>query len=201
MQEHTLRSLKLPEFKTLPRAIAIDLDGTLLDSSMQISKRNIRALKTCFVKKIPVILATARAERGVRRLCVPDILENCSLVLTNGAIVKGIAPLSGFHRQKLAFGLARQIVNLVQDFDPTLSINVEIEGHHFGYNRPVTPDELWEINSATPNMVLSIDEALSREPVKVAVNGLGKNLTGLIDQISKELMGRVSVIPSEHDTF
>ncbi|MDO9334076.1 MAG: HAD-IIB family hydrolase [Dehalococcoidales bacterium] len=193
--------MKQPKFRKLPRAIAIDLDGTLLNSSLQISSRNIRALKTCFAANIPVILATARAERGVRRLCVTDVLDKCSLVLSNGAIVKGVPPLSGFHKQQLASGLTRKIVDLVRNYDSNVRITIEIEGLDFGTDWQWDPVSLWETNSATPDMVISIDEAIAREPMKVSVAGVGKNLIGLIEELRKELKDKIAIIPSENNTF
>lgn len=191
----------IPEFKTIPKAIAVDLDGTLLNTSLQISPRNINALKKCFAMNIPVILATARAERAVHRLCTTEILNRCSLVLSNGAIIRGMPPLSGFYQQKLAPGITQKIVDSVRNYDSDVRITIELEGFDFGTDWKWDPISLWETNSATPDMVVSIDEAIAREPVKVSVNGLGKNLTGLINGLQKKLNNKIVVMPSENNTF
>lgn len=81
---------------------------------------------------IPVILSTARPERAVHRLCPPEILKRCSLVLSNGAITRGMPPLSGFYQQKLAPGITQKIVNLARDYDSDVRITIEIEGFDFG---------------------------------------------------------------------
>ncbi|ELK44264.1 HAD-IIB family hydrolase, partial [Halobacillus sp. BAB-2008] len=48
--------------------IAIDLDGTLLNSSSQISEENVRAIKEAQEKGVEVVIATGRAEFDVREL-------------------------------------------------------------------------------------------------------------------------------------
>jgi hydroxymethylpyrimidine pyrophosphatase-like HAD family hydrolase len=63
----------LPVFRRAPGAIALDLDGTLLNSRVQISERNRRALEKCLARGIPVIIATARPARSVRRRLGDDI--------------------------------------------------------------------------------------------------------------------------------
>ncbi len=193
--------MKIPDFIKLPRAVAIDLDGTLLNNKLQISVRNTNAIKACHKTNIPIIIASARAERAIRRLSSTDVLDRCSLVPSNGAIIKGVAPLSGFFKQKIAPGVVRKIVDLVRSYNPDVRITIEIEGFEFGTDWKWDPVSLWEINSATPDMVISIDEAIMREPMKVSVNGLGKNLTGLIEVLRKKLLNQVAVIPSENNTF
>ena len=39
--------MNLPKFTKLPGAVAIDLDGTLLNSKTQLSERNRAALEKC----------------------------------------------------------------------------------------------------------------------------------------------------------
>ena len=56
--------MNLPKFTKLPGAVAIDLDGTLLNSKTQLSERNRAALEKCIERGIPVIIATSRSERA-----------------------------------------------------------------------------------------------------------------------------------------
>jgi hypothetical protein len=56
------RILNLPVFPT-PKAVAIDLDGTLLDSQTRLSSRSRSALESCLEPGIPAIIATSRPAR------------------------------------------------------------------------------------------------------------------------------------------
>ena len=86
--------MNLPKFTKLPGAVAIDLDGTLLNSKTQLSERNRAALEKCIERGIPVIIATSRSERGTRRVIGNDLSDACSLVMANGAM-----PRAEFHYQ------------------------------------------------------------------------------------------------------
>lgn len=60
--------MNLPNFDHAPGAIAIDLDGTLLNSQSQLSERNRIAIDKCIEHNIPVIIATSRPARTLHRL-------------------------------------------------------------------------------------------------------------------------------------
>jgi hydroxymethylpyrimidine pyrophosphatase-like HAD family hydrolase len=102
--------LKLPSFEILPAALVFDLDGTLFNSRAEISPRSRLALERCLDKGFPVIVATSRAERSVIRRFDQILLKRCSLVLTNGALARGVYPLSGQVDFPLSPDLARAVV-------------------------------------------------------------------------------------------
>jgi Cof subfamily protein (haloacid dehalogenase superfamily) len=193
--------MNLPHLTNLPKAIAIDLDGTLLNSRSELSRRNYKAIERCLLLGIPVILATARTERSIIKLIGPDLVNRCSLVMLNGAIIKGAKPLSGYFRETIEPGIAAEIVATILKMEPTVRITVEIDGFIFGCNIQSDPVQLWEINSATPDMVCSIEEAIARFPSKIAVNGLGKNLSPIAKHISYRFGNYVHIIPSDEMTF
>ena len=56
-------NVNIPRFDRLPRAVAIDLDGTLLDSRTQVSERNAAAVRRCVAAGIPVIMVSARGDK------------------------------------------------------------------------------------------------------------------------------------------
>lgn len=188
-------------FHKPPKAIAIDLDGTLLDSNSHLSKRNVAALKKCIINDIPIIIATARTERSIRRLIGEELANRCSLVMLNGAIVRGTTPLSGFHRETIQPEITREIVNTILKIEPTVRITIELEGFEFGCNVQVDAETLWQINSATPEMVLPLEEAINRIPSKIAVNSLGKDLSAMAHVISEQFNDSISVIPSDKMKF
>jgi len=188
--------VNLPNFDKPPGAIAIDLDGTLLDSQTQFSARNRRALEHCLVRGIPVIIATSRPARIFNRIFPQNLAEGCSFVLMNGAIVKGNPPLSGYFKETLPDEVAQSIVSLASEFDPRIRITLELDGYEFGANWTADATTLWQRNSASPDMVLSIDEAVSRRPCKIALGGLGTDILKLMDKLTHGFGNTISVIPA-----
>lgn len=175
----TDKDMKLPTFSRPPDAAAIDMDGTLLDSRSRLSSNVAAALEKCLDKGFPVIVATSRAHRSVRRLLGEDIANACSLVTQNGSFGLGRPPLSGRIKEAIPRDTARELIATVLELEPELRITIEIEGETFGTNNPRNPAELWEFNSATPEMQLPLEEALKEEPGKFAISRRGTDITYL----------------------
>ncbi|MEE8413749.1 MAG: HAD family hydrolase [Dehalococcoidales bacterium] len=190
--------MHLPIFNSRPSAIAIDLDGTLLDSKTQLSARSRTAVEKCAAMGIPVIIATSRPARIFNRIFPQDLASVCSLVIMNGAIAIGKAPLSGYFKEPLPEKVTRDIIDLALRFDSAISITLELDGYEFGANwiDKADPDRLWQRNSATPEMLFSIEEAVSRQPCKIALGGPGTDILKLSDKLNYSFSDTISVIPS-----
>ncbi len=187
--------MNLPQFHRLPSAIAIDLDGTLLNSRGELSSRNQNALEECIKRGIPVIIATSRPARIFNRVFPKDLAARCSYVLMNGAVAKGNPPLSGYYRESLPDEVLRGIVECARGFDPQVRITIEIDGYEFGTNQAVDPATLWQRNSATSDMVLSLEEAVRRQPCKIALGGT--DIVKLADCLNARLGNSISVIAAK----
>ncbi len=189
-------SVNLPSFDQIPSAVAVDLDGTLLNSQTQLSVRNRQALEQCLAQDMPIIIATSRPARIFNRIFPQDLATRCSLAIMNGAITKGSPQLSGYFKEMLPEDITRSIVDIASKFRPDIRITLEIEGYEFGANWIADPATLWQRNSATPDMVLSIDEAVLRRPCKIALGGLGADILKLMDELKHGCGNTISVIPA-----
>jgi HAD superfamily hydrolase (TIGR01484 family) len=172
--------LRLPSFDKLPHAIAVDLDGTLLNSQARISERTYTAVTACIESEIPVVIATSRPARTLRRAIGEELAEKCSLIFMNGAFAAAAPPLSGFFRETIESSLAKEVIDLIINIEPKVRITIEVEGYWFSTNIPRDPDELWRINAATPEMQLPLDAALADKPAKIAVGGLNRDLSHVV---------------------
>lgn len=191
--------MNLPNFSRLPRAIAIDLDGTLLNSQTQLSDRTRHTLERCIEQGIPVIIATSRPARIFNRIFPRDLAANCSLVVLNGAIAIGKGLLSGYFKEHLPEKVIRNIITFALEFNPDVSITLELDGYEFATNwiDEVDTKTLWERNSATPDMLLSIEEALSKQPCKIALGGIDRTgILKLADRLTSSFGNFISVIPA-----
>jgi len=184
--------INIPVFSRPPRAVAIDLDGTLLNSQTQLSHRSRRALEQCIERGTPVIIATSRPARIFNRIFSGDLAQKCSFILMNGAIVKGNPPLSGYIKETLSDDILPSLIRCALSVDLYVRITIEIEGFEFGANWTSDPATLWQRNSATPDMVLSLEEALKRRPCKVAFGGT--DIVRLASYLTRELGNSISVV-------
>jgi Cof subfamily protein (haloacid dehalogenase superfamily) len=193
--------INLPVFKHVPGAIAIDLDGTLLNSRLKVTVRNRAAIEKCIARGIPVIIATARTLRAVRRYIGEELSGLCSLVMQNGAIGKASPPFSGSFKVSLPDALVREIVATVLSMEPCARITLEIDGLAFGTSHPRDAETLWQVNSATPEMQLSLEKAIPLGPAKIAVGGLNRDLSHIITELSRRFGNLLSIVPSDGLTF
>jgi Cof subfamily protein (haloacid dehalogenase superfamily) len=193
--------MNLPDFRTIPSAVAIDLDGTLFSTDLSISERNRKSLECCLQQGIPVIINTSRSERSTRRLLGKYLADRCSLITLNGAKVIGNAPLSGSIRLTIPPEAAKEIVELIIETEPRAWVTVEIEGFEFGCNKHFDAETLWQTYSATPDMVLPIEEAVARSPSKISVSAGGQDISKLACNLSEKYGHLISTFPSDGMKF
>lgn len=188
--------MKLPQFDKVPDAIALDLDGTLFNSNHQISERNLSALNGCIEKGIPVILATSRPARLFHRVLPEGLGGKVSYTVMNGAVTGGNPPLSGYYKEPIPEEIVREILEISLAAYPNVRITIEIDGFEFGANWTADVETLWNNNSATPDMVLSVEEAITREPSKLALGGIDNNVINLMELLKNKLEITMSMVPA-----
>ena len=196
--------MNLPQFAKLPSAVAIDLDGTLLNSKTQLSERNRIALEKCMERGIPIIIATSRPARIFDRIFPSELAVRCSLVIMNGAIAIGRTPLSGRITQILPENMIRGIISTAREYDSHTRITIEIDGYDFATNLEgydftekgsLNKETLWQRNSATPEMVIPLEETIKRNPCKIA---LGRtDIVRLAEILEKQFGSELSIICSD----
>jgi Cof subfamily protein (haloacid dehalogenase superfamily) len=188
--------MNLPDFDRLPDAIALDLDGTLFNSKEEISPRNRTSLEKCLDAGIPVILATSRPARLFHRVFPEDLAPRCSYSVMNGAVSAGNPPLSGYYKEPLPEEIVRNAIDITLKKYPDVRITLEIDGFEFGANWTVDTETLWKHNSATPEMLLSVEEAISKQPSKIAFGGIGEEIMPLMDILKAEMDDVISIVPA-----
>ena len=103
--------------KTDIRLIALDLDGTLLDSQKRLSARNEAVLQECISRGIYIVPCTGRIWGGV-----PEFLRSLPgiryAITTNGAIVEDVAEHRILDERKLGCAQAADILELAGTPEP-----------------------------------------------------------------------------------
>lgn len=114
----------------VPKLIAIDLDGTLLNSEGMVSKRSIKALRALKALGSKVILCTGRPPRYIS--AVAEQLElNELIVAYNGAAILDLNSNQVSYRQQLAADLALELISSMRQTYPDVMIGMET--HHGWY--------------------------------------------------------------------
>ena len=194
--------LNLPEFSSQsPKAVALDLDETTLNSSARLAERTRMALHAVHEIGLPLIIATSRPERVLPTLVGDDILEITSLVQMNGTIASGRAGLTGSLSHTLDSADALRCWEMTNELGPSARMTLEIDGTRFAVNHTDGINELWAFNRATPTMVVSFEEAMELGPAKISVNGLDQNLESLAESLDDQLSGNTVVFRAASATF
>jgi hydroxymethylpyrimidine pyrophosphatase-like HAD family hydrolase len=116
--------MNLPKFEKLLGAIAIDLDGTLLNNQTQLSERNHQALERCIELGIPIIIATSHPNRIFNRIFPKDLASRCSFIVMNGALSLGNPPLNGYIKETLPEKTLQGIIDTALKYDAHIRITI-----------------------------------------------------------------------------
>ena len=114
----------------------------------------------------------------------------------NGALAVGRFPLSGKIKQILPEKIIRGIINTALGYDSHTRITIEIEGYEFGTNWTWDKETLWQRNSTTSEMVLSLEEAIKRNPCKIALSN--SNIFPRADALEKQCGEDISIVSAKY---
>jgi len=156
------------------RLVAIDLDGTLLNSRREISEGNRRALLEAVERQVQVVIVTGRRFHSALPL-VSQIPCLVTLITSNGAL---IADSSGevLHRDFLPRHVARQVLEFAREYRP---YSVAIF-HTPGYGQVTMQDNAvdegplgWYAQTSAHclRLVPDLEAALDTDPIQVMIGG------------------------------
>jgi hydroxymethylpyrimidine pyrophosphatase-like HAD family hydrolase len=177
------------------KALAFDLDDTLLNSKQCIGSHTREVLDQWFDAGRHLILATSRPIRAVRRFIDSDLLDRCHIITLNGAVSQyGQGEPSAYAKLRW---LAKDIA-----VHPELAlharISIEFFGAEFATNASMSDEELAKYHCTTPDMVVPLDQVDFSKVSKVAIDGLGASIMHHVSWI-REKGG--SAIPALDGTF
>ncbi len=174
------RAVAAPAGDAAIRLVAIDIDGTLLDSRSHLPERNREAVLRAARAGIHVALATGRAFHHARPIAaalwddaLPD--DRLTLLVNNGALVKRLDGVTLTSRL-LPRDVARGIVTAMRPkhqgvaviFDRSDARQYVFDGIDWSHPRRAP---YFERNRAYITKVEPIEEALTEDPVQVAFTG------------------------------
>jgi Cof subfamily protein (haloacid dehalogenase superfamily) len=102
------------------KLIAMDIDGTLLDSQSRLSLENIAAIQDAAAAGIEIVIVTGRRFHSARHTV--DALDcDYHVIATNGALVKSKDGAT-LQRHLLPVDIARRVVEATEEFRPTCGV-------------------------------------------------------------------------------
>jgi Cof subfamily protein (haloacid dehalogenase superfamily) len=139
-----------------PRLVALDVDGTLVDGSNEMSEAVRDTVRAIRDTGIETVISTGRAIPGVMDTVAKLGLTEGYAVASNGAVVFGYDPIEVIHA--VTFD-ASDAVRRVMEQVPDATVAVEEVGVGFRVNRPFPEAEI------TGEFIVQDVEQLIAEPV------------------------------------
>jgi Cof subfamily protein (haloacid dehalogenase superfamily) len=171
------------------RLLAVDIDGTLLDSTGQVPEANQRAVAAAVARGVEVALVTGR--RYTFALPVAErIPAPLTMIVNNGALVRTKGGET-FHRQLLSKETARRVLEATADFRLGALVlfdrprENQILYELLDWANPSRTD-YWRRNREYLTEIAPLENCLTEDPIQVMYTGgvermraLGQRLAGL----------------------
>jgi Cof subfamily protein (haloacid dehalogenase superfamily) len=184
------------------RLLAVDIDGTLLNSQFRISERDLQALRQAHSSGIEVVLVTGR--RHTFALPMAEQLGfDLWLISSNGAVTRSLAGQT-FHRDLLPVETCRELCSVMREFRGNTVVTFDKESR--GALVLERMDELtlsiqrWlEKNLQYIEFVVPLEKALVAHPVQAMFCGpISRMQEALAVLESSELSDRITVVRTEY---
>lgn len=149
------------------RVIVLDLDGTLLNSRKEVSKRNLAAVLACHRQGMRIVFATARPPRAVRWFLPDVLLEIASFVYYNGAQVICPHTSTAFH-ESIPAAVTAEITDYCLERHPDLELTMEVRDEWYSLREL---DYRVTMNAQANPIVISLEAFKRYDATKILLSG------------------------------
>lgn len=188
------------------RLIALDLDGTLLDSRGLVSERNRRAIAEARARGVRVALVTGRRFRDARPLAL-ELGLDVPVVAHNGALTKHARTLETVAAVLLPLDAARETLRVARAHGADALVSDDAEGagllvydHIDETDRPLAEYVEWsrrihgEEAVRAIVQVASLEAYLDHAPVHITFSGTQGKTERLAETLARELGASVKLM-------
>ena len=192
------------------KLLALDIDGTILNSSGEISDANRRAIRAAEDKGVLVTIATGRRFRDAQP--VGRALElNAPLVTHNGALLKYADSEETIHCSLLSTETSLEIVRVGKDYGGDALVSTDPHGHGTllydrvsEHNLPLKKYLRWsenlhggEAGRDGVEHVESLEAVIAdHEIVHISFSGTCDAMGAMLSVLNRELGNAVTVLPT-----
>jgi Cof subfamily protein (haloacid dehalogenase superfamily) len=191
--------------------LALDLDGTLLDSSGRISERNRIAIDSAREQGVRVALVTGRRFRDSRPVAL-ELGLDVPLISHNGALTKHAATLQTVSVLPLPLAAAREALRVGRKAGADALLSDDHEGlgvlvydHIRDENSPAHKYIAWarrihgeEEGANAVRQVASLEDYLDHDPVHLAFSGGCEEMDHLEQILKSELGSTVKLLTTKY---
>jgi Cof subfamily protein (haloacid dehalogenase superfamily) len=168
--------------------VALDLDGTLLDSTGRVPEANLRALERALAAGVEIVLATGRRYDFARPV-FEQLPGPLTLILSNGAIVKTVDGRT-LMRHLLPRDVARAVLAAATEhrdsaallFDRPLEGQIVYERVDWSHPRH---SGFFTANRPYISEIAPLEEALTEDPLQLMFTGACAGMRALFEQLSE----------------
>ncbi|MBV9240554.1 MAG: HAD-IIB family hydrolase, partial [Acidobacteria bacterium] len=190
------------------KLLALDLDGTLLDSTGQVPEANRRAIRDAEAAGVLVTIATGRRFRDARPVGL-DLELNAPLITHNGALLKFAQSQETVACSLLTTALARGIVRVGKDYGGDALVSTDPHGDGTllydrvsEHNIPLKKYLRWsetlhgvEIGRAGVAHVPRLEDVLAdHEIVHISFSGTCNAMSAMLSMLHSELGKTVTIL-------
>ena len=185
------------------RLIALDVDGTLLDSAWQVPSANRDAIRRATDAGVEVALVTGRRFDFARPV-IEQIDAPLTLIVSGGALVKSRDGTT-LVRHLLPVGVARSVVEATRDFrDATALVFDRPHAAQVVHERLDIRDThrraYFERNRDCITEVVPLESALVEDPIQVMFSGGVARMRDLVDLLrALEVYASVALAVTEYE--
>ena len=189
------------------RLVAMDLDGTLLDSRRSVPERNRIALQRAHEQGVQLALVTGRrlpAARPHLSQLNPDLSMNMVMVLNGGALVRRGLDGPDLRRELIPVSVSQKVIALAAEIGavPVVHEGPDGEGGLLMEERaPLTRPLKRYLDKAAPSprRVPDLAAALTRDPLHILFAGPILEMRATALAIEERLGSRLNVARTEYE--
>lgn len=170
--------------------VVLDLDGTLLNSKKEVSKRNLEAVLSCYQKGMKIIFATARPPRAVNWFLPQDLLDIGVFVYYNGAQV--ICKETKIEiNESIPSNVTTEILDYCLQCNPRVELTMEVKDEWFSLREL---DYITSMNARSNPIVKPLNELKQYDATKILLSG-NTRTPGLFEKFD----GKVNIIITDNN--
>jgi 5-amino-6-(5-phospho-D-ribitylamino)uracil phosphatase len=179
------------------RLVAVDLDGTLLNDSKQVTEQTAGALSCLPARDVKVVIASARPPRGVRHIYQMLGLDTLQINY-NGALIWDEPNQRAIYHRPIRGSLAFQIIDFARDMFEETIVAVEILDKW--YTDRIDDSHTTETGKLfRPDVVCAIPDLCAQPVTKLMLLGEPQIILRLEDVLAKRFGDLVTILKTDKD--
>ncbi|MFN2452602.1 MAG: Cof-type HAD-IIB family hydrolase [Pyrinomonadaceae bacterium] len=188
------------------KLLALDMDGTLLNSRGDLSQRNRAAIDNARASGVLVALVTGRRFRDARPLAL-ELGLNVPVISHNGALTKHARTLETVAAKLLPLEAAREVLRIAREANADAMISDDPQGFglllydhisegnqalakYIAWSRRIVGDSAAE----SVRRVASLEAYLDHAPIHIAFSGTCAHVKSLMESLQRTIGNNVQVL-------